>query len=65
MQEYLGEAHDSAVLVVTHQPGSVLMLLVYGIHKLPAPETDVGTRILGVQATHQVRAMQVSRGFSG
>ncbi len=65
MDQDLGEADYSPVLVVLHKTGSLLVIMVHGIHQSSAPKTDVGLWILGVEPSHQIGSVQIPGCLSG
>ena len=59
------KAHHGGFPVISHQSIPRLMRLVNAIHEAPAPETDIGSRVLRIQALHEVAAVQVPGSLTG
>ena len=65
VEQNLGEADDGPILVVLHEAGSLLMLLIDGIHKPSAPEADVSLGVLSVKPPHKIGSVQIPGRLSG
>ena len=58
MQQYRNKAHVSQLLIMLHHRSS------YSSHHITAKETEFSPRILLFQCSHQVRSVQIARGFA-
>ena len=54
------ETDDRTVFIVLNESGAALVSLIHVIHKVAAPETDIGLRVIMIQSLHQIRAVKIA-----
>ena len=59
-QKHLYETDDRPVFIVLNESSTALVSLIYVIHKVAAPETDIGLRVLMIQSLHQIRSVKIA-----
>ena len=64
LEKDLYETDHSPVLVVLDKSFAALIGLVNLVHEIASPESDIGLRIAGIKALHQIGAVKVTGSFA-